>query len=350
MQIDTLLKGRPLSLGDHPWKISWEPDTCDHRFRFISPAAEFLTGMLICVMMKPHEPQSVYLKNPMQSGAQPRVRLVSETALRRESLQRALSAEAPDFIIQASSKQDILSDRSPDVIIFDLAGRTVSINPSLSLAQVLHKNNGSVPVILIAEADSRHEILQALRGGLRGYLPTSFGVSMAVAAIRLVLAGGTFLPPTLVDVFDHGNAHLGSSLAPSNAREDLTPRENQVLALVRRGKPNKLIAFDLGISEGTVKVHLRSIMRKLGAHNRTEAALLGRPSSAEPNMLSPEPVQPFELFESFDEKSRQAPGPRGLQIDHHGDEISAGVGSLTRRVPAGLRSSTLRSPGYVPRR
>jgi DNA-binding NarL/FixJ family response regulator len=119
--------------------------------------------------------------------------------------------------------------------------------------------------------------LAAVRLGMHGYLPTSLSAGMAVAAIELILAGGIFVPaPSVLG---------GDAAAPSKPRFDrrqeiITSRESEVLTALREGQPNKIIAHGLQISEHTVKVHIRNIMKKLRVTNRTQLAIVARRMTA----------------------------------------------------------------------
>jgi DNA-binding NarL/FixJ family response regulator len=132
---------------------------------------------------------------------------------------------------------------------------------------------------------------------VRGYIPTSVECEVAVAALRLIGAGGTFVPVNSLHstTAKPDDQPQGGRQRRSDGR-DLTPRELSVIDLLREGKPNKLIARQLEMQEITVKVHVRNILRKLNAANRTHAAfvanrLLGQ--DAEPVAL-PSPFPPID--------------------------------------------------------
>ncbi|GJE44503.1 LuxR C-terminal-related transcriptional regulator [Methylobacterium soli] len=119
----------------------------------------------------------------------------------------------------------------------------------------------------------REEIFLALRAGLHGYVPKALGVDEIAAAFRLILAGGIFVPPSLAEL------PLPSDWAPSyepsrpvGTEVRLTPRQQDVLRLIRSGKSNKEIARTLGLTENTVKVHANALYRALGVRDRTGAA------------------------------------------------------------------------------
>jgi DNA-binding NarL/FixJ family response regulator len=134
--------------------------------------------------------------------------------------------------------------------------------------ELLKTNTVANPVVIVSDTDDLNHIVRILKTGVRGYIPTSLSFNVAVEALRLVKAGGVFIP--------------ASSFVPGDdepligARNSalLTDRQMKVVEEIRHGKANKQIAYELKMSEHTVKVHLRHIMRKLKARNRTEVAVL----------------------------------------------------------------------------
>ena len=172
-----------------------------------------------------------------------------------------------------------------------------------SALELLRVRFPEASTVVLADKDDVDEVNRALTHGVRGYIPTSVGCEIAVAALKLISTGGTFVP-----------AHALRSAAakpddqPEGERQrrsdglDLTPRELSVIDLLREGKPNKLIAARLDMQESTVKVHVRSILKKLNAANRTHAAfvanrLLGK--NAEPVAL-PTQLRPIDQGHSPD--------------------------------------------------
>jgi DNA-binding NarL/FixJ family response regulator len=121
------------------------------------------------------------------------------------------------------------------------------------------------------------DIVEAMAQGVRGVVTTSMELSELGAAIQCVAAGGTFVPASIL-VRVARDRQNRSNCGPSEGNEELfkslTPREREVLALLREGKPNKVIAHELDISESTIKVFVGRILRKLRVFNRTELALL----------------------------------------------------------------------------
>jgi DNA-binding NarL/FixJ family response regulator len=107
---------------------------------------------------------------------------------------------------------------------------------------------------------------------VRGYIPTSLASMVAVGAMQLICVGGTFAPPAVL--LSQSNRSQGPGGEP--VIEGFTQRQAQILDCLRRGMANKLIAYELNMCESTVKVHVRNIMKKLKATNRTQVVYLTR--------------------------------------------------------------------------
>lgn len=126
----------------------------------------------------------------------------------------------------------------------------------------------SVPVIVQAEICGFQQILTVLEHGARGYLPGNAGVSVCIEAISMALAGGVFVAAENVNDIQR---ILGTRRYKSRRGDMFTPREEDVIQILRQGKANKNIAYALNLAPNTVKVHVRNILKKLHATNRAEA-------------------------------------------------------------------------------
>lgn len=144
----------------------------------------------------------------------------------------------------------------------------------------------SAPIILLSEGEGTDRILAALRRGARGYIPTSASLEIAIGAMHVVWAGGTFVPASSLGELTHAAAHKESEALA----EEFTPRQMAVLARLRQGKSNRTIAREINLSESTVKAHVRNMMQKLNAANRTQVVFRTRdlfPSDGKPDNGSP---------------------------------------------------------------
>jgi DNA-binding NarL/FixJ family response regulator len=125
------------------------------------------------------------------------------------------------------------------------------------------------PIVVVSDTASPDEIARIVDYGARGYIPTNMPYHLAVEAVRFVEAGGTFVPA--------GNAVDGRDRHKQPAAANaLTARQMKVVEAIGHGFANKQIAHKLKMSENTVKVHLRHIMKKLNVRNRTEIAIVTR--------------------------------------------------------------------------
>ncbi|QNK00193.1 LuxR C-terminal-related transcriptional regulator [Dyella telluris] len=144
-----------------------------------------------------------------------------------------------------------------------------------------------VPVMVLSGSEDAALMKNLLSMGVQGFIPKAYSPDVMLSAVRLVLSGGIYVPPLLLQERTDGastTAAPAAAPAPANAadtleerlRKLLTERQIDVLRLLSQGKPNKLIARDLGISEGTVKIHLAAIFRALNVRNRVEAVVASR--------------------------------------------------------------------------
>jgi DNA-binding NarL/FixJ family response regulator len=169
---------------------------------------------------------------------------------------------------------DVLSE--VEIVLLNL-GSAVTRDPEV--VKDIALLNEAVPnasIIVICDRDDSHHVGNALRQGIRGYIPTTLTSQILMGALRLVQAGGTFVPAgALTEALSHQPIAFEAAKPEVVAALDrcgLTPRQREVLNLLRQGKPNKIIAHELAMRESTVKVHVRQIMRKMRVSNRTEAA------------------------------------------------------------------------------
>jgi DNA-binding NarL/FixJ family response regulator len=220
----------------------------------------------------------------------PVVVIINDQVLVRTCIVNILKRELAGFeIAEMPTTSDLkgLSGRDVRLIAFNVGDVDVtdpSIETRLSLIEQLCPN---AHVALLSNRDDEAIATAAMQRGVRGFLPSSIPVEVAVAGLRLVLAGGVYRPLPIVRQSCAAMpecaaarqppavpTHNGlAKLVPERMLADLTPREQHVLAALTLGLPNKLIAVRLNLSENTVKMHIQHIMRKCRARNRTEAVL-----------------------------------------------------------------------------
>ena len=139
--------------------------------------------------------------------------------------------------------------------------------------QLINVRFPQASVILLSDREDADEVAVALSFGVRGYIPTSTDCQVAFAALQLIYDGGSYVPAHVLKPATIAMVSASEDKPSSLVHEShLTPREFAVAHLLREGKPNKLIARILKIEESTVKVHVRSILKKLQVANRTQAA------------------------------------------------------------------------------
>ncbi|CDX14033.1 Two component LuxR family transcriptional regulator [Mesorhizobium sp. ORS 3324] len=199
--------------------------------------------------------------------------IIDKRALERECLARGLTEHNPTLHVRAVGSLDELRhlDASePSAFLVILGARKVT-DQSVR-AELLHfvAEVGAVPVIVVADSDEPGEILAALESGARGYIPTSVTVRVAAEATGLARAGGIFVPASSILALREVIHAAANSARPLTGM--FTAREAAVVEALRKGKANKIIAYELNLCESTVKVHIRNIMKKLKATNRTEVA------------------------------------------------------------------------------
>jgi DNA-binding NarL/FixJ family response regulator len=159
-------------------------------------------------------------------------------------------------------------------------------------------NCPNLPIVLVVDLESVEatRMVEALvcRSGVQGYLPTSTTVTVAGAALDLVVAGGDYFPipreQRQVSPPFAPSDLAGPAMLPANPSK-LTPREKVVLSVLAIGAPNKIIAYRLGMSISTVKAHVHSIITKLNVHNRTQAVLAARVMQAHASEAQSEPIE-----------------------------------------------------------
>lgn len=167
-----------------------------------------------------------------------------------------------------------------DLMLLDLSLPGAS---GTSLLESLVARVPDMKILVLSGVQDQRSVMRVLQIGAAGFVPKSMASDTLLSAIRFVLSGGVYIPADLLDDATRGAQMLGLPERghdmmgqPTTARIQLTERQEQVLQLLARGAPIKIICRELGLSEGTVKTHVTAIYRAFGASNRTEALLAAR--------------------------------------------------------------------------
>lgn len=210
----------------------------------------------------------------------PVVVVIDPRSLSREGMVQLLETSDRFSIIAVAQVGDLApalaAVRGEAVILLSLGSLEMSDEKVRGDIAILSRTLPHAPIIVVCDREDSHQVGEALSQGVRGYIPTTLTARVVVEAVRLVQAGGTFVPAgAFAEALTRQRIDQRDP-APEVAinLSGLTPRQREVFDLLRRGKPNKIIAHELSMCESTVKVHVRQIMRKLHASNRTQAAFL----------------------------------------------------------------------------
>ena len=193
----------------------------------------------------------------------------------RDCLARALRSASGQDVIALSSVEEWLNicEHTPACVVL-LSGHETGDSAQLwHKVQKLSHAKKRVPTIVLSDAEDVGHVMNALNKGVRGYVPTNLSLDVVVEAMRLVRAGGVFIPASCLSAAQQGTALPAAKTALSML---FTARQEAVIEALRQGKANKTIAYELQLQESTVKVHIRNIMKKLKAKNRTEVAYIIR--------------------------------------------------------------------------
>ena len=203
-----------------------------------------------------------------------KVLIADDHALFRDSLSRQMEQINPECIIlQASNFNQALkfveSDNKIALVVMDLD------MPDMNWQEALKELKAKVPhakFVVVSGSEDNTTIRKTLEMGVSGYISKRSNPEVLNNALRLILEGGTYLPPSVLQ------PTAGTMVQDSQYRtgKTLTHRQNQVLGLVAQGLSNKQIAYEMGVSEATVKLHINALLRSVGATNRTQAVIMAQ--------------------------------------------------------------------------
>lgn len=206
---------------------------------------------------------------------------------------RRLCRECIKLLIETiDPRLDVVEAVDVDRIVPQLAkdaGRSVVLynlvmvdSEGIDFVRTLAESIGDFPLVVMCDADDNALMRGVLERGAKAFLPSSTPGPLLVAILHLVIAGGVYAPPAMIMGLSAKADEATGRAGPATTREQviaenfpvLTPRQRHVLALLSQGMTNRDIASSLDMCENTVKAHVKQIMRKLSADNRTQAALM----------------------------------------------------------------------------
>lgn len=203
--------------------------------------------------------------------------LVDDHALFREGLALVLRSSLSEVEISEAGSCDEalanLANDKADIVLMDLQ---LPGMPGLEGIAQVRARFPEVPVVALSSHDDRATVMRALDAGAMGYIPKSSPSTVVVGALKLIMAKGIYLPPSIF--LGERNEPASKESRPSSRVKSpsdlgLTPRQSDVLYLLLQGKPAKLICRELGLSSTTVKVHTSAVLRALNVTTRTQAVI-----------------------------------------------------------------------------
>ncbi|MDN6180776.1 MAG: response regulator transcription factor [Halomonas subglaciescola] len=199
----------------------------------------------------------------------------------RAALTQALRQLAPQVDIVEADTMEATKDvvnRHPDADLVLLDLHMPGANGFSGLIQ-LRGQMPDIPVAVVSGSDEPYVVRRALDYGASGFIPKSSSLTLIAEAVGEILAGEIWLPEALSGVLEDTNeeeARFAEAIA------SLTPQQFRVLNMLNEGLLNKQIAFELSVSEATIKAHVTAILRKLGVHSRTQAVIAAKKLEVDP--------------------------------------------------------------------
>ena len=203
------------------------------------------------------------------------IALIESRTFIRECIRRSVQSAFAQPVLTYSTAVELEQQHlltSAQLIIFSWGDSNTEA--STNALKVLSELAPRIPVIVLAYNNDAELARSAICHGAKAYIPVTMGFEIAIAAVRFVLAGGTYAPMDCLLPRDPP----GDTLSQPPRTDLVTDRELAVIRAIQKGKSNKVIAYELNMCQSTVKVHVRNVMRKLEAKNRTDVAIKAQTS------------------------------------------------------------------------
>ena len=204
-----------------------------------------------------------------------RILLIDDHALFRMGLRELLDRrgiEVLDAFGDCEAGINQVIEEQPDVVLLDMRMPQMS---GIEVLKKLREKQQMMAITMLTTSRDEKDVIESLQAGAQGYLLKDMEPDDLIRALNDIMAGQTVVAPELTPVL--AKAVQGEMLEQEETQDvfaELTPRESEILCHLAEGQSNKVIANHLGISDGTVKLHVKSILRKLNVHSRVEAAVI----------------------------------------------------------------------------
>ncbi len=201
--------------------------------------------------------------------------VVDDHPLFRQGVRQLIELDSELSLIAEAATPDeatrCIEAGNPDLVLLDL--NLGSGTNGLDFLKILRDTWPDLPIVILTVSDSEDDLLQALRDGAAGYLLKNIPPEDVLAGIHSALEGRLEISAPLREALSEALTHAYDLQTQSTAAPMLSLREKQIALRVARGESNKKIALHLGISDQTVKVHMKRILKRLGMKNRVELAV-----------------------------------------------------------------------------
>lgn len=206
----------------------------------------------------------------LQTG---KILVADDHPLFRMALKQAVEQAFPNAKVMEAESVDQLEKLTEKGDQFELILLDLNMPGAHGLSGLIYMRDRyrSIPLVVVSATEESNVIYKAMEYGANGFIPKSSSMDVMVEAIEQVSQGGRWLPPNILPQQDPLLNDQDHDLARSIA--SLTPQQFRVLGMLAEGQLNKQIAYELGVSEATIKAHMTAIFRKLGVRNRTQAVI-----------------------------------------------------------------------------
>ncbi len=204
-----------------------------------------------------------------------RVVLIDDHALVRKGLEQLLQSRGVEIAASVGTGAEglaVTQELAPDIVLLDVKMPDMS---GLDVLARLRSAGVQVPILMLTMSRDEADLQTALRGGAQGYLLKDMDPEDLVPALQDAMRGDNVVAKELIGSLTRlVQGQQKNTPSPATPLSDLTPREQEILRHLAEGQSNKAIARVLEITDGTVKLHVKSILRKLGVRSRVEAAVM----------------------------------------------------------------------------